>query len=71
VGREQQPVADSIGKIQKALQRVRAADVAAAKARQDFRRIANEEIAAGRATKSGIARAVGVSRQRVQQMLED
>ena len=30
-----------------------------------------DEIAAGRATKSGIARTLGVSRQRVQKMLED
>jgi DNA-binding transcriptional regulator LsrR (DeoR family) len=64
-------VADPLARIQKALDRVRAADASAVKARQDFRRLANAEIAAGRATKSGIARALGVSRQRVQKMLED
>jgi DNA-binding transcriptional regulator LsrR (DeoR family) len=60
-----------MARIQKALERVRSADANAARARQEFRRVANAEIAAGHVTKSGIARALGVSRQRVQKMLED
>jgi hypothetical protein len=69
--RERGGVTASMAKIQRALERVRSADAASGKARQEFRRIANAEIAAGRTTKSEIARALGVSRQRVQKMLED
>ena len=59
------------GKIERAVQRVKRADEAAAEARRALRRLMRDEIAAGRTTKSQIARDLGVSRQRVQKMLED
>jgi hypothetical protein len=64
-------MADPLAKLQQAAERVRKADAAAAGARQKMMRLVRDEFAAGRATKSGIARAIGVSRQRVQKMLED
>jgi DNA-binding transcriptional regulator LsrR (DeoR family) len=60
-----------MAKVQKALERVRAADAAAIKAREDFRRTARKEVDEGRLTKSGIARELGISRQRVQELLQD
>src|SRR5579862_9133430 len=53
-----------------AVERVRKADAAAASARQALRTLMRGEVEAGRTTKSEIARALGVSRQRVQQMLD-
>lgn len=58
-------------KIRRALERVRRADEAASAARASLRQLMRDEIAAGHVTKSSIARALGVSRQRVQKMLED
>jgi hypothetical protein len=57
-------------KIVQAVDRVRKADAAATSARQALRTLMRAEIDARRTTKSEIARALGVSRQRVQQMLE-
>ena len=56
-------------KILLAAERVRRADAAAASERQALRALMRAEIAAHRTTKSEIARTLGVSRQRVQQML--
>jgi len=58
-------------KIQAAVERVRKADQAATDARRKLRNLMRSEIAAGRATKASIARELGVSRQRVQKMLEE
>jgi DNA-binding phage protein len=55
----------------KTVDRVKRADEAAAEARQALRQLMRGEIAAGRTTKSQIARDLGVSRQRIQKMLED
>jgi DNA-binding transcriptional regulator LsrR (DeoR family) len=63
-------VADSADRILKAVERVRKADDAASAARRALRELMRSEIAAGRATKSSIARTLGVSRQRVGRMLE-
>jgi hypothetical protein len=60
-----------MAKIHKALERVRRADETAAKARHELRQLMRAEIAAGRLTKSGIARELGISRQRVQQIVGD
>lgn len=57
-------------KIVEAAARVRTADADAASARRALRALMRAEIDAGRTTKSEIARALGVSRQRVQKMLE-
>jgi hypothetical protein len=57
-------------KIVQAVERVRKADTNATAARQALRSLMRAEIDAGRTTKSEIARALGVSRQRVQKMLE-
>jgi hypothetical protein len=64
-------VADPLAKLERAAERVRRADDAAGKAREAMMRLIRDEFAAGRVTKSGIARAIGVSRQRVQKMLDD
>jgi DNA-binding phage protein len=61
----------SASKIGRAVDRVKRADEAAAEARQALRQLMRGEIAAGRTTKSQIARDLGVSRQRIQKMLED
>jgi DNA-directed RNA polymerase sigma subunit (sigma70/sigma32) len=52
-----------------ALGRVRAADAQATYARRELRRMMRDEIESGRATQADIARAFGLSRQRVRQML--
>jgi len=57
-------------KVHRALERLRRADEGAAEARREVRRVMRAEIEAGRLTKAGIARELGVSRQRVQKMLE-
>ena len=57
-------------KILKAAERARRAEAAVAEARQALRQLMREELAAGRTTKSEIARTIGVSRQRVGRMLE-
>lgn len=64
-------MADTSEKILKAVERVRKADEGAAKARRDLRALMRTEMTAGRATKSSIARILGVSRQRVGRMLDD
>jgi DNA invertase Pin-like site-specific DNA recombinase len=63
-------MADPLDKISRAATKVRRADAAASEARQELRRLMREELEAGRVSKAGIARALGVSRQRVQNMLE-
>jgi hypothetical protein len=63
-------VVDRITRIQKAAEKVSKADAAAASARRALRDLMQAEIDAGRTTKSAIARGLGVSRQRVQKMLE-
>jgi hypothetical protein len=68
---ERRAVADPMAKVQKALERVRAADAKASKAREDFRRITRKEVDEGRLTKAGIARELGISRQRVQELLQE
>ena len=50
---------------------MRRADADAAEARRKLRELMRDEIVAGRTTKSGIARILGVSRQRVQKMLDE
>lgn len=62
--------ADPVAKILRAVEHVRKADANAAEARQALRQLMRQEIDAGRVTKSEIARGLGVSRQRVQRMLE-
>jgi hypothetical protein len=69
--RERGPVGDPASKILKAVERVRRADDDAAMARKALRELMRAEIAAGRASKSSIARILGVSRQRVGRMLEE
>jgi DNA-binding transcriptional regulator LsrR (DeoR family) len=64
-------VGDSTDKILKAVERVRAADAKASDSRRALRNLMRDELAAGRTTKSEIARALGVSRQRVGRMLEE
>ena len=64
-------MADPAVRLRKAAERLRKADAAANEARQALYRMMREEFTSGRMTKSGIARAIGVSRQRVQRMLED
>jgi DNA invertase Pin-like site-specific DNA recombinase len=66
----QNVAAGSVSKILRAVERVHKADAKAAEARKSLRALMREEIDAGRVTKSEIARALGVSRQRVQRMLE-
>jgi hypothetical protein len=56
-------------KVRKALERVQKADMAAGDARQALRRVMQEEIDAGRLTKAAIARGLGITRQRVQQII--
>jgi hypothetical protein len=68
--RERGPVSDPASKILKAVERVRRADADATVARAALRELMRTEIAAGRATKSSIARILGVSRQRVGRMLD-
>jgi hypothetical protein len=63
-------MADPLVQIARAAAKVKKADSEAAKAREELLRLMRREIEAGRATKSGVARAIGVSRQRVQEMLE-
>jgi hypothetical protein len=63
-------MADPLAQIVRAAGKVKQAEANAAKARQELRRLMRREIESGRATKSGVARALGVSRQRVQKMLE-
>ena len=58
-------------RIRKAARRLKRADTAADEARAALRQLMREELAAGRTNKSEIARALGVSRQRVQKMLAD
>jgi DNA-binding transcriptional regulator LsrR (DeoR family) len=58
-------------RLAKAAERVRKADATASHEREKMMRMVRDEFNAGRVTKSGIARALGVSRQRVQKMLED
>jgi DNA-binding transcriptional regulator LsrR (DeoR family) len=60
----------SAQKIVQAVERVRKADTDAAAARQALRALMRAELDAGGTTKSEIARALGVSRQRVQKMLD-
>src|SRR4051794_33545858 len=68
---EPSAVADSSPKIAKAGERLRKAEGDVERARQALRKLMRDELAAGRTTKSAIARALGVSRQRVQKMLEE
>jgi len=63
-------MADPLAQIAKAATKLKKAEAEAAKARKEFLRLMRREIEAGRATKSGVARAIGVSCQRVQKMLE-
>jgi DNA invertase Pin-like site-specific DNA recombinase len=64
-------LADPLDKISCAATKLpRKAHAAASEARQELRRLMREELEAGRVSKAGIARALGVSRQRVQNMLE-
>jgi DNA-binding transcriptional regulator LsrR (DeoR family) len=65
-----EPFAVALSKVQAAAERVKKADRAATEARRKMRATMLAEIAAGRATKSSIARELGVSRQRVQKLLE-
>ena len=61
----------SIARLLNARGRVRAADAQATYARRELRRMMRDEIDSGRATPADIARAFGVSRQRIRQMLTD
>jgi hypothetical protein len=63
-------MADPLAQIAKAATKLKKVEAEAAKAREELLRLMRREIEAGRATKSGVARAIGVSRQRVQKMLE-
>jgi hypothetical protein len=68
--RRTEPFAMALSKVQAAAERVKKADRAATDARRKMREMMLAEITAGRATKSSLARELGVSRQRVQQLLE-
>ena len=57
--------------VRKLAEKIRRADATADAARVELRALMRKEISEGRATKSSLARALGVSRQRVQKMLED
>jgi predicted XRE-type DNA-binding protein len=56
-------------KVKRALERVQKADKAAGDARLELRRVMQQEIDAGRLTKAAIARGLGITRQRVQQII--
>lgn len=62
---------DSVAKLRRFAERLRKAQAATDDARDNLRQFMRTEIAAGRLTKAGIARELGISRQRVQQMLSD
>ena len=64
-------MADPLPKILRVAERLRKTDAQAARYRQELRDLMREGIEAGTLTKSQLARALGVSRQRVQQMLGD
>jgi predicted XRE-type DNA-binding protein len=64
-------VADPTARLEKALQRVRKADAQAKFARQELRRMMREDIESGRVSQAAVARAFGVSRQRIRQMLQE
>ena len=65
------PDQKSIARLLNARGRVKAADAQATYARRELRRMMRDEIDSGRATPADIARAFGVSRQRIRQMLTD
>jgi hypothetical protein len=57
--------------IREKAEKIRVAEAATTAERAELLQLVRRELAAGRATKSSLARALGVSRQRVQTMLED
>jgi hypothetical protein len=57
--------------IREKAEKIRVAEAATTAERAELLQLVRRELAAGRATKSSLARALGVSRQRVQKMLED
>jgi DNA-directed RNA polymerase sigma subunit (sigma70/sigma32) len=61
----------SIARLMNARGRVKAADAQAAYARRELRRMMRDEIESGRMTPAQIARAFGLSRQRIRQMLTE
>lgn len=63
--------ADPHAKIVRTAEKLRKADADATRYRRELRDLMRAGIASGDLTKSSIARALGVSRQRVQQMLGD
>jgi predicted XRE-type DNA-binding protein len=61
----------ALARLLRALQRVRDAEERATTARRQLREMMQAEIDAGRVNQTEIARAFGVSRQRIRQMLNE